>query len=101
MQPRVQPFLMFQGNAEETMRFYVSLFPDGEVLAIKRYGPGEAGAEGAMWTASFSIGKLVVKCIDSPLKHDFSFTPSFSPRPQGLLSRAWARGKVLVHSSLG
>jgi predicted 3-demethylubiquinone-9 3-methyltransferase (glyoxalase superfamily) len=87
MQPRVQPFLMFQGNAEEAMRLYVSLFPDGEVIAIKRYGPGEAGAEGSVWTASFSVGTLVVKCIDSPIKHDFNFTPSFSPRSQGLLSR--------------
>jgi predicted 3-demethylubiquinone-9 3-methyltransferase (glyoxalase superfamily) len=76
---------MFQGNAEEAMRFYVSLFPDGEVIAIKRYGSGEAGAEGSVWTASFSIGKLVVKCIDSSIKHDFNFTPSFAPRSQGLL----------------
>jgi predicted 3-demethylubiquinone-9 3-methyltransferase (glyoxalase superfamily) len=76
---------MFQGNAEEAMRFYVSLFPDGEVIAIKRYGPGEAGAEGAVWTASFSVGTLVVKCIDSPIKHDFNFTPSFAPRSQAEL----------------
>ena len=78
MQTRVQPFLMFQGNAEEAMRFYVSLFADGEVTAIKRDGSGEAGAEGSVQTASFSIGKLVVKCIDSPIKHAFDFTPSFS-----------------------
>jgi predicted 3-demethylubiquinone-9 3-methyltransferase (glyoxalase superfamily) len=78
MQPRVQPFLMFQGNAEAAMRFYVSLFADGEVTAIKRYGAGEAGPEGSVQTASFSIGKLVVKCIDSPIKHAFDFTPSFS-----------------------
>jgi predicted 3-demethylubiquinone-9 3-methyltransferase (glyoxalase superfamily) len=43
MQPCVQPFLMFQGHAEEAMSFYVSLFSDGEVIAIKRYGPGGAG----------------------------------------------------------
>lgn len=56
-QPRVQPFLMFQGNAEQAMKFYVSLFPDGQVIAIKRYGPGQAGTEGSVWTASVSIDR--------------------------------------------
>jgi predicted 3-demethylubiquinone-9 3-methyltransferase (glyoxalase superfamily) len=79
MQPRVQPFLMFQGNnAEEAMRFYVSLFPDGEVLEIARYGPGGPGAEGSVKTARFSISKQIVKCIDSPVKHAFTFTPALS-----------------------
>lgn len=40
----VKPFLMFQGQAEEAMNFYVSLFPDARIIDINRYGPGEAGA---------------------------------------------------------
>ncbi|HVA46486.1 MAG TPA: VOC family protein [Pirellulales bacterium] len=43
MQPRILPFLMFQGNAEEAMAFYVSLFPGSEVTDLVRYGPGQAG----------------------------------------------------------
>ena len=79
MQPRVQPFLMFQdNNAEEAMHFYVSLFPDGEVLDISRYGPEGPGAAGSVKTARFSIGKQIVKCIDSPIKHAFTFTPALS-----------------------
>ncbi|WP_119461371.1 VOC family protein [Rhodospirillaceae bacterium SYSU D60014] len=75
---KIRPFLMFQGNAEEAMNFYVSLFPGGEIIDIVRYGPGEAGAEGTVMTASFSIGSQTVMCIDSPVKHDFTFTPAFS-----------------------
>ena len=69
---------MFQGKAEEAMNFYISLFPGGEVINIVRYGPGEAGAEGSVMHARFSIGRQTVMCIDSPVKHDFTFTPAFS-----------------------
>ncbi len=36
----VQPFLMFQGDAEEALTFYTSLIPDSRIEAIARYGPG-------------------------------------------------------------
>lgn len=79
VQTKVRPFLMFQeGNAEEAMKFYVALFPGAEVIDVVRYGPGEAGAEGSVVKATFSIGGQTVMCIDSPIKHDFTFTPSFS-----------------------
>ncbi|HEV3342125.1 MAG TPA: VOC family protein [Pirellulales bacterium] len=78
MQSRIKPFLMFQGNAEEAMQFYVSLFPDSEITNIVRYGPGQAGADGSVMKATFSIGGQAVMCIDSPIKHDFGFTPAFS-----------------------
>jgi predicted 3-demethylubiquinone-9 3-methyltransferase (glyoxalase superfamily) len=74
----VRPFLMFQGKAEEALRFYVSLFPGAEVLELVRYGPNQPGAEGSVMKARFSIGKLVVLCIDSAVKHEFTFTPAFS-----------------------
>jgi predicted 3-demethylubiquinone-9 3-methyltransferase (glyoxalase superfamily) len=74
----VKPFLMFQGEAEAAMTFYVSLFPDAKIVDISRYGPGEAGAEGSVKVATFSIEGQSVMCIDSPVKHAFSFTPAFS-----------------------
>jgi predicted 3-demethylubiquinone-9 3-methyltransferase (glyoxalase superfamily) len=78
MSATVHPFLMFQGQAEQAMNFYVSLFPKGEILDIVRYGPGEAGAEGSVMRAAFSIGSQTILCIDSPVQHDFTFTPAFS-----------------------
>jgi predicted 3-demethylubiquinone-9 3-methyltransferase (glyoxalase superfamily) len=69
---------MFQGQAGEAMKLYVSLFPRGEILDIVRYGPGEAGAEGSVMRAAFTIGSQTILCIDSPVKHGFTFTPSFS-----------------------
>ncbi|HXO39112.1 MAG TPA: VOC family protein [Candidatus Acidoferrum sp.] len=74
----IQPFLMFEGKAEEAMNFYVSLFPNAKVVNIERYGPNRAGAEGSVMKASFSIGNQTVLCTDSIVKHTFSFTPAFS-----------------------
>lgn len=78
MTTRITPFLMFEGQAEEAMNFYVALFENSRVTSIKRYGPGEAGAEGSVMQATFSIAGQAVMCIDSPMKHGFTFTPSMS-----------------------
>jgi predicted 3-demethylubiquinone-9 3-methyltransferase (glyoxalase superfamily) len=75
---QVRPFLMFEGRAEEAMNFYVSLLPGGEIIDLVRYGPGQAGVEGSVMKATFSIGGQTVMCIDSPVKHGFTFTPAFS-----------------------
>ena len=76
---QVQPFLMFQdNNCEAAMTFYVGLIPGSAILNIARYGPGEAGAEGSVRRATFEVGGQTVQCIDSPVRHAFGFTPSFS-----------------------
>ena len=75
---KIHPFLMFEGKAEEAMNFYVSLFPEAEVLDIVRYGPGQPGAEGSVMKASFSLRGLTILCIDSIIKHGFTFTPAIS-----------------------
>src|SRR5262245_53449650 len=75
---RVRPFLMFAGQAEEAMNFYVSLFPGGEILEAVRYGPGGPGAPGSIMKASFSIGGQTILCTDSWVKHNFTFTPASS-----------------------
>lgn len=76
---KISPFLMFQdGKAEEAMNFYISLFEDSEVVKIVRYGVNEAGKEGTVMHATFSLKGQEFMCIDSIVKHEFSFTPSFS-----------------------
>jgi predicted 3-demethylubiquinone-9 3-methyltransferase (glyoxalase superfamily) len=75
----IRPMLMFQaGDAEEAMNLYVALFADAEVREIEHYGPGEPGAEGSIKRASFRLGTQELLCIDSPVKHEFGFTPSLS-----------------------
>lgn len=75
---KVIPFLMFEGNAEEAMSFYTNLIDNSKITSIKRYGAGEAGDEGTVMQATFSIKGQEFMCIDSNVKHNFTFTPSFS-----------------------
>ncbi len=78
MPAALSTLLMFEGKAEEAMTFYVSLFPDGRIDSIRRYGANEAGAEGSVMHAAFTLAGQRLMCIDSPAKHGFSFTPSIS-----------------------
>ena len=74
----VRPFLMFEGNAEEAITFYVSSIPGSRVDDIVRYDSSGPGPEGTVMKATFSVGDQTVLCSDSFVKHGFTFTPSFS-----------------------
>ncbi|RAQ60991.1 putative 3-demethylubiquinone-9 3-methyltransferase [Aspergillus flavus] len=75
----VTPFLMFEGDAETALNFYVQIIPGSNIMSITRYGPGEAGTEGKVSMARANIGgSLEVMAIDSYVKHAFKFTPSLS-----------------------
>jgi predicted 3-demethylubiquinone-9 3-methyltransferase (glyoxalase superfamily) len=75
----MQPFLMFQdGRAEKAMDLYVSLFDDGEILDVTRWQKGEPGVEGSIKLARFRAAGQNVLTSDSPAKHAFDFTPSWS-----------------------
>lgn len=77
---KVTPFLMFQGGkAEEAMNYYTSLIEDSEITTIIRYGSNEPGGdEGTVMKATFTLKGQEFMCIDSNIKHQFTFTPSFS-----------------------
>ena len=104
MSDSVLPFLMFEGQAEEAMRFYVSLFHGAKVLEIARYGKGAPGAEGSISRATFSIGGQNIICTDSYVKHGFTFTPAISlfvqctsmERMKMLVERLSEGGKVYM-----
>lgn len=74
----ITTFLMFDGVAEKAMNFYVSLFNNSDIKFIERYGAGEAGAEGSIKKATFTLCGRNFMCSDTPVKHDFTFTPSIS-----------------------
>ena len=75
---KIRPFLMFEGQAEEAMNFYVSLFPGSEITELVRYAPGQAGPAGSIMKAAFTVGGQSIMCSDSFVHHDFTFTPSIS-----------------------
>lgn len=78
MPHHIAPQLMFEGNAEQAMRFYVSLFDDSEIVRLERYGAEEPGREGSIKQAEFTLAGRRYSCIDSHITHPFTFTPSIS-----------------------
>jgi predicted 3-demethylubiquinone-9 3-methyltransferase (glyoxalase superfamily) len=76
---RAHPFLMFQGGvAREAMEFYVSLFDDGEIVAVTAYGPDGPGVAGTIMRATFRVAGQEFGVSDSYVSHAFDFTPSMS-----------------------
>lgn len=75
---RIATFLMFTGEAEAAMSFYVSLFPQSRILSMERYGPDGPGPEGTVKLAQFELNGTRLMCIDSPAPHAFTFTPAMS-----------------------
>ena len=75
---KVTTFLMFTGQAEAAMNLYTSLFKQSAVLSLTRYGANEAGAEGSVQHATFTLNGQEFMCIDSIPVHAFTFTPSMS-----------------------
>lgn len=78
MRQKIRTFFTFFDQAESAMNFYISLFDDAAILSIERYKAGETGKEGTVVKAVFHIKGQEYMCIDSPIKHDFTFTPAIS-----------------------
>ena len=68
---------MFEGDAEEALEFYLSLFSDAAIITTQRFGPGEP-MTGELKLAHFRLGEHRILFTNSPNEHDFSFTPSAS-----------------------
>lgn len=75
---KITTFLMFDGNAEQAIDLYTSVFKNSQVLDISRYGEEGPGALGSVQKALFSLNGQEFMAIDSPVKHEFKFTPSVS-----------------------
>lgn len=74
-----RPFLMFQGgSAQAALDLYFATFPDSHMVRVERYAQGDPGPAGTIKVAVFTLCDREFMCSDSPIKHDFSFTPASS-----------------------
>ncbi|ESQ80312.1 VOC family protein [Asticcacaulis sp. YBE204] len=76
--PMIATTLMFSGQAEAAMNFYVSLFPNSRVVSLDKYVSKEGGKPGTVRQARFTLNDSPFTCLDSPIKHEFGFTPATS-----------------------
>ena len=73
---KIVPFLWFDGNAEEAMNFYVSVFKNSKVLSVTRYGEAGPGKKGTVMSCTFQLeGQDFYALNGGP---QFTFTPAIS-----------------------
>ncbi|MGX7419724.1 VOC family protein [Carnobacterium gallinarum] len=96
----VSPFLMFQGNAKEALAFYQDVFMESMSLVVAQSDIEEYDS----YQGSFTIKGQELRFLNSTIKHEFDFTPSFSlfiecdsmEEVDYLFNRLSANGSVLM-----
>ena len=74
---KITPFLWFDGNAEEAMNFYTSIFRNAKVGSISRYGEAGPGPAGSVLTASFELEGLQFTALNGGPHFKFNEAVSF------------------------
>ena len=73
---KITPFLWYDGQAEEAMNFYISIFKNSKVVTVARYGDAGPGPKGSVMTAAFQLdGQDFVALNGGP---QYKFTPAIS-----------------------
>lgn len=81
--PKIVPSIMFtrdrDGQAEDAMKFYTSVFKDSEISAnVNKYPPQMPGREGKISYADFKLLGEWIAVMDGGTDHEFNFTPAIS-----------------------
>jgi predicted 3-demethylubiquinone-9 3-methyltransferase (glyoxalase superfamily) len=72
----ITTYLWFDGNAEEAVELYTSIFPRSKVTKIARWGEGGPGPAGTVMNIAFEIdGQQLIALNGGP---HFKFTPAIS-----------------------
>ena len=89
---KVTPFLMFDGQAEEAARFYVSLLPDSRIDRVTR-SPADTSSDpaGKVLIVEFTLAGSGFIALNGP-RHPFSEAVSFQIHcaDQAEVDRLWA-----------
>ena len=73
---KITPFLWFDNQAEEAMKFYTSIFKHSKVGRVSRYGDAGPGPKGTIMSATFELdGQEFMALNGGP---HFKFSPAIS-----------------------
>ena len=73
---KITPFLWFDNQAEEAVKFYTSIFKNSKIGTVARHGEAGPGPAGSVMTASFELdGQEFVALNGGPI---FKFTEAVS-----------------------
>jgi predicted 3-demethylubiquinone-9 3-methyltransferase (glyoxalase superfamily) len=76
MTTRITPFLWFNGQAEEAMRFYTSIFAHSKIRSVMRYGEEGPGPKGTVMAVTFQLdGREFMALNGGPM---YTLSPAIS-----------------------
>ena len=76
MQKKITTFLTYNGQAEEAMNLYTSVFPNSKITSTRRYGDAGPGEPGSLMTGTFELdGQEFMALNGGPT---FGFAQGFS-----------------------
>ena len=65
---KITPFLWFDGNAEEAMNFYVSVFKNSKIVNVSRYG----GPKGTVISGTFQLAGQQFHALNGGPQYKFT-----------------------------
>ncbi len=92
-QQKVTPFLWFDTNAEEAVRFYVSLFENSKILEETRWGEGGPVPKGTLMTVKFTLAGVEYVALNGGSTYRLSeaFSLVIHCETQAEIDRYWSK----------
>jgi predicted 3-demethylubiquinone-9 3-methyltransferase (glyoxalase superfamily) len=73
---KITPFLWFDNQAEEAMKFYTSIFKKSKIVSVNKYGDAGPGPKGTVMSGKFLLnGQEFFALNGGPM---FKFSPAIS-----------------------
>jgi predicted 3-demethylubiquinone-9 3-methyltransferase (glyoxalase superfamily) len=90
---KITPFLWFNGQTEEAMNFYVSIFKNSRIVSLTRYGEAGPGPAGTVMSGTFQLEGQDFYALNGGPQFNFSQAISFfvSCQTQPEVDELWNR----------
>ena len=69
---KITPFLWFNGDAEEAMNFYVSIFENSKIGSVSRYGDAGPGPKGTVMSGTFQLAGQQFHALNGGPQYKFT-----------------------------
>ena len=90
---KITPFLWFDGNAEEAVNLYVSLFESAKIRSISRYSDAGPLPKGTVMTVAFTLNNQDFVALNGGPEYKFTPAVSFSVdcKTQAEIDQLWEK----------
>ena len=74
---KITPFLWFDNQAEEAIKFYTSIFKNSKIVSATRYGDAGPGPKGTVMSATFELEGQEFMALNGGPQYKFTEAISF------------------------